>query len=190
MRIRYLSFALAVLLVPTVGYADDHFADMYLGFGRTRASSLVGLHETYALTSPEHHPFSFVLGDLGIMVGSHDDRGEGQGRGQGQGRGSDATQITYMGGVRYSLPRFAPRYGVYGQVLVGGITTTAQGLRRQNDAAAAVGGGLDIAVGRGDTTNDHLSTKWAIRIHADYMFDGEDTKPFRISGGIVYRFKK
>lgn len=192
MRIRYLAIALAVLLVPTAGYADDHFADLYLGGGRTRASSLWGLHETYALTTPEHRPLSFVLGDLGVMVGSHQGRGEGEGRGQGQGqgRGNDATQITYMAGLRYSAPRFADRYMIYGQALIGGISTTAQGNRRDNNLAGAFGGGLDIGLGRGETTHGHLSTKWAVRIHADYIVDGEDTTPWRMSGGVVYRFRK
>ena len=78
---------------------------------------------------------------------------------------------------------------IYGQALIGGISTTAQGNRRDNNLAGAFGGGLTLAW-PGIPTHGHLSTKWAVRIHADHIVDGEDTTPWRMSGGVVYRFRK
>ena len=47
--------------------------------------------------------------------------------------------LTWLG---QASPRFADRYMIYGQALIGGISTTAQGNRRDNNLAGAFGGGL------------------------------------------------
>ena len=102
MRIRYLAIALPRCWFPP--RATPTITSRPLSRRRAdAASSLWGLHETYALTTPEHCPLSFVLGDLGVLVGSHRDgrrrdKDKDKDKDKGRPRGNNATQITYMAG--------------------------------------------------------------------------------------------
>ena len=177
MRIRLFCLVLAILLVPTLARADDHWADLYAAFsGGGGASKLFGFHEAVAKGSPgpplsKRRKLSVVLSDLSVHFGSHDN-------------GTDVTQVTFLFGGRYTLlkPEHKAKVSFHG--LLGGVNTNDGG-DKSTDFAGAVGFGLEYI----PTPEDPKPGKaFGIRTQVDRVFrKGERSDFWRISGGIFYR---
>jgi len=177
MRMRLFCLVLGVLLVPTLARADDHWADLYAAFsGGGGASKLFGFHEAVAKgparsASTNLKKLSFVLSDLSVHFGSHDD-------------GTDVTQVTFLFGGRYTLlkPEHKAKVSFHG--LLGGVNTNDGG-NKNTDFAGAVGFGVEYI----PTPQDPNPAKAiGIRAQVDRVFRKGDREDFwRISGGIFYR---
>lgn len=180
MRIRPW-LVLAALFIPAgAAHADDHSADLYGAFSYCDGSSLWGFHESYALTVADNKRYS-VLTDLSLHFGSHD--------------ASTATRVTYLVGPRVTLPRRvvpAPNK-VHVHLLVGGVHTNA-GVAASKGFAVALGGAWESLPGNFPGNRNALTLderKWGLRAQVDYVITvGEGDNFPRVSGGIVYRFKK
>jgi hypothetical protein len=179
MRIRLFCLVLAILLVPTLAGADDHWADLYAAAsGGGGGSKLFGFHEAVAKGYPvdpakprKLSKLSFVLSDLSVHFGSHDN-------------GTDVTQVTFLFGGRYTFakPHHKAKFSAHG--LLGGVNTNDGG-DKNTDFAGAVGFGVEYL----PTPKDpRLGKGLGIRAQVDRVFrEGERGDFWRISGGIFYR---
>jgi hypothetical protein len=183
MRIRRSWLVLGILLVSTTARADDHRADWFGGLSGGRGSTLVGVHQSYALTlgMPD---FSVVVADFAVQFGSHN--------------GSDVTQVPYMAGLRANF--WKPdhkKHLFFAQVLGGGlyrnsgVTSGNGGAKSGNDGAIALGVGWEFLPARQESGGQTIGDTWGIRVGFDYIFSiGEFDNAPRLSVGVVYRFTK
>lgn len=183
MRIRPW-FVVAALLIPAgAAQADDHSADLFGAGSYSNGSKLWGFHESYALTPARDvkDKWFSVLADLSLHFGSHD--------------ANSATRVTYLVGPRVTLSkRFLPDpHKVHVHLLAGGVHTNAGGVASK-DFALAFGGAWEALPGNFPGNRNARTVeerKWGLRTQIDYVITGGDSDNFpRVSGGIVYRFKK
>jgi hypothetical protein len=169
MRIRLFCLVLAVLLVPTLARADDHWADLYAAFaGGGGGSNLFGVHEAVAVTSPgsPRHYLSFVVSDVSVQ------------------NGNDVTQTTFLWGgrVTFSKPQHKAKFSVHS--LLGVVTN--DGAAAGTNFAGAVGGGVEYLPSPQDKDR---KKGFGVRAQVDRVFRKGDRDDFwRISGGVFYRF--
>ena len=84
MRLR-LSWVVLGLLVPTLAYADDHWADNYAGFsGGSGGSTVYGVHDSVAIEFKKWPDLGVVPVDFSVQFGEQ------------------VTQVIYMAGARYT----------------------------------------------------------------------------------------
>jgi hypothetical protein len=175
MRIRLISLALGILLIPTIVSADDHRWDGYTGgSGGTGGSKLFGFHQAAAVALGQkgmRRKFA-VVGDFSTQFGSND--------------GIPVTQFAYMTGVRVMASRRTDKFKASGHVLFGGVYQN-DGLPDANDGAVAVGFGVEYIP---DPTNPLLKKSIGVRAQVDQVFRMSDVRTdfWRASVGVIVRF--
>jgi hypothetical protein len=160
----------ALLLLPTVAHAHDHTADFFGGISFANASTLWGLHQSLAITSPSpaNHDLSFI-GDFTVHFGSHDDR--------------DLTRVTFLGGIRYAPTGMRYFKNVVSfHLLAGGVHDGAA--EGSTEPALALGAGYEFL-----PKGDKSASGWAIRLQGDYVIVNDRESFPRFSAGVVYRIK-
>jgi hypothetical protein len=160
-------FAAMVAVVAAPAMAQDgRRAEVGLGY------SLVGIIEEDAPSLP--------AGWLGSVAVGMTDRVSAVGEVAGNYTSEDGellTLHTYQGGVRFGARR-SPKVRPYGQLLLGGVTVSAEG-EYFNRFVMEPGGGVDLPIGRGK----------AVRLGAGFpiIFSGGETiNLFRIHAGLVF----
>jgi hypothetical protein len=172
MRLR-LSWVVFGLLVPTLAYADDHWADNYAGFSAGGGGSNVkGFHQTFAL----EFPHSFLAGNFAVVPADFSVQ-----------FGEDVTQVNYMLGARYAVagdPQRLP-HKLLVQALVGVVYTNdaADADVTNKDPGVSLGVGYEYAKYR---------TPWSIRFMYDRIkrFGDRDESFNRFSAGMSYRWTR
>lgn len=167
---------LVAVLVPGTAQADDHRADLYAGFGYANASHLWGLHESYAWTLKDREPLAndiSILGDVSLHFGSH--------------AGNTVTRVTYLVGPRWTIPiKGRDQHKLLAHAMVGGVHSNPEADKK--DWALAFGGGWEYIL---HPPADNSSEGLGVRFQVDYVVRVGDNENFpRVSGGLIYRFKK
>jgi hypothetical protein len=173
--------AILLVLVPALGTAGggssrspssgapDQRPDVFLGYTWTKAGE-VGLNGWQLAGGYPVGPSLRAIADLAGHYGSFG--------------GADLSQLTLMGGVRWSWAR--PRIVPFAEALLGGVRTTtsvplADGSISDSDTdwGTALGGGVDY----------RLTGRWAARVRFDLLVlrsEGTWGGDPRLSLGIAY----
>jgi hypothetical protein len=175
MRVRLSSLFVALVLVPTLSFADSHKADLYGGgSGGTGASSVGGVHGSIAWDLKDYPRFSVVVADFSTQFGSH--------------QGKDLTQVSYLWGARVWLNRAGSRNKAFVQVLGGGVYyndgTPASGAK----PAIGFGGAYELGLGEPVKTSTGTDCVWGIRGEVERIKPRNRDAFTRVSGGVVFRF--
>jgi hypothetical protein len=186
MSSRRASLVMAVLLVPAVATADDHWFDAYAGPSASYASWIAGGQVTLtvpvplggeALTKP--NPFNIVV-DFSVANGTHDDE--------------KLTQSTALVGVRWTFIKkaFPNDRKVYLKKMPFAYVMTGQVWR---NGSRLDGGHTPLVAGVGWEVVDKMEKRvvGGVRVQADAVWlPGADVKRLypRISFGAVFRIEK
>lgn len=171
MRLRPLCVVVFVSLVlPATADAHLHVWDFGFSGAEASGSSLKGTRLTIGITQQigsTNKDFSW-LGDITNLKG-HDDA-----------TNEDITQISYLGGGRYTIPRLRHKYFALTVHGIGGFVYRQRAADGQRNWAFNSGAAVELGDAKG----------WAGRIQLDYSFLEGNAKGFRqISGGVVKRFE-
>ena len=176
MRLRPLcAVVLTFLLVPATAQAHIHVWDVAFSGAEAAGSSLKGLRITIGLTQkvgPTPTPPSNPNRDFSWLFDITNVKGEDSNQ-------HDITQLSYLGGGRYTIPRLRHQYfnaAVHGVVGMVYKQTVADGERY---LAFNTGAAIELGDAKG----------WAGRIQADYSFLKGATGFRQFSAGVVKRFE-
>jgi len=199
MRVRVSSLFVAVLLVPTVAFADYPKVDFSGGgSGGTGGSGVGGFAQSLSwnfrkwFTCPS---CGFVIPDVSVQFGKHNIS-------QTPPQTIQVTQVAYQAGFRWTPTSLHHREGyedsktkVFIQVLAGGVYTNDGNAPTApaNNKVITLGGGVQHFFHKEDRTTKagrvepHCSGI-GIQAQFDKVWRSEREGFWRLSGGVVYRF--
>jgi hypothetical protein len=198
MRVRVTSLFLAVLLAPTVAFAESHKADLFGGGSGGTGGSKIGGY-IVGVNWGTCVPWIDVVGPtVSTQYGGHD--------------GKSLTQTAYHGGVRLTLtsmqrdraaekaaPSTSQKYYVDKDVkpfvhfLVGGVYSNINDGSGQalKDWSVTIGGGVDKFFHKVSLNGRDHVTGVGFRVQYDYVVrSGDSTNFHRVSAGVVWRILK
>ena len=169
MRLRPLcAVVLTFLLVPATAQAHLHRWDFAFSGAEAAGSSLKGVRMTVGITQkigPTNKDVSWLLDVTNV---------------KGEENNKDITQLSYLAGGRYTIPRLRHQYFAVMVHGIGGFVYKQEAADGKRNWAFNTGAAIEL----GDADG------WAARIQADYSFLEGPSKGFRqFSFGAVKRFE-
>lgn len=169
MRLRPLCVVVLLLLItPATAHAHLHVWDMAFSGAEAAGSSLKGVRMTVGITQkmgPTNKDYSWLL-DVTNVFGEDTNQ-------------HDITQVSYLGGGRYTIPRLRHRYFAAAVHGVGGKLFKHTAAGRENHWTFNTGAAIELGDAKG----------WAGRVQADYSFVKGGPGFRQFSAGVVKRFE-